>query len=197
MPFLLRPDISSLYRCYAKGVAGRPKIELSLSLARIIPYLILSVISAVIAQLWIQRFYQSRAGLFIYLSAGALISLLGILIMLGKSDKLHCRLPFKKVKARGLGEMILLGIMVGFAPCLPLLGVLAYIAFNAQNILQGGLLGLSFGAGTLFSPLVLFGPIVAAASAVLLKRPLVYNIVSRACGLVLLYFGTGIIIKGL
>jgi len=109
-------------------------------------------------------------------------------------DSKHIR-GFIGKSSQGIREMALLGFLVGFAPCLPLLGVLAYIAFHAQGFAQGALLGLAFGAGTLLSPLILFGSLAGAISPVLLKKPIVYNIFSRLCGLILMYFGIGMIIK--
>ena len=93
--------------------------------------------------------------------------------------------------------MALLGLMVGFAPCLPLIGLLTYIAFNARNALDGVFLGLSFGAGTLISPLILFGCLAAGIPILLVKRPLVYKLFIRGCGLVLMYVGIGMIIRAL
>lgn len=181
-----------------KGWLGGLKISLTFSLARIVPYVILSLISATLGQFLIRRFYESQQGLVIYIVVGVFISLLGIIIVIGRSAHLHFCLPFKKIDSEtGVKEMILLGLMVGFAPCLPLLGVLAYIAFNSQNFLQGVFLGLTFGAGTLISPLILFGLLTGETARLLLKRPLVYKIFSRICGLILMYLGISMVIRAL
>ncbi|MBU3933184.1 MAG: sulfite exporter TauE/SafE family protein [Candidatus Omnitrophica bacterium] len=192
---ILIPYIAATQKGWLAGL----KVSLAFSLARIIPYVILSLISATLGQCLIRRFYESPPGSIIYIAAGAFISLLGILIVTGKNC--HCepkgRSNLKKSwRSRGgPKEMILLGIMVGFAPCLPLLGLLTYIAFNARDFLHGASLGLAFGLGTLISPLILFGPLAGASAAFLFKRSLVYKIVGRACGLILLYFGIGMIIR--
>lgn len=190
---ILIPYIAATQKGWLAGL----KVTLAFSLARIIPYVILSLISATLGQYLIRRFYESRPGLIIYVAAGAFISLLGILIVIGKSGQMQLCLPFKKISAQGPKEMILLGLMVGFAPCLPLLGLLTYIAFNARDFLHGASLGLAFGLGTLISPLILLGPLAGAGAVFLFKRPLVYKIAGRACGLLLLYFGTSIIIGAL
>lgn len=91
--------------------------------------------------------------------------------------------------------MVLLGIMIGLAPCLPLFGVLTYIAFNSQNFLHGAFLGLTFGMGALISPLILIGPLAGGTATLLLKKPLVYKIFGYLCGLILIYLGIGMVIR--
>lgn len=190
---LTLPYIAATQRGWRQGL----KLSLVFSLARIVPYVILSIISAILGQYLISNFYEGQAKTVIYLVVGAFISLLGIIILIGKSPYLHLCAPVKRSGPGGVKEMALLGLLVGFAPCLPLLGVLAYIAFHAQGFLQGVLLGLTFGAGTLVSPLILCGSLAGAISTFLQKRPLVYKIFSRACGVILVYFGIDMIIRAL
>ena len=179
-----------------KGWIGGFKATLAFSLSRIVPYIILSLLSATLGQYIVRSFYGSRAGLIIYISAGAFILLLGVIILIGRSPHLHiCQSLSKHIGSEGIKGMILLGMVVGILPCMPLLGVLTYIALTSRNLLDGIFLGLSFGAGTLISPLILFGPIAGGASSLLFKKPLVYKIFSRVCGLLLIYLGIGMIIK--
>ena len=188
---LTLPFIAATQKGWRQGL----KLSLVFSLARIVPYVILSIISAILGQYLISNFYEGQTKSIVFIVVGAFISLLGVIILIGKSPYLHLCAPFKKPGLRGVREMALLGLLVGFAPCLPLMGVLAYIAFHARGFLQGALLGLTFGAGTLVSPLILCGSLAGGASLILLKKPLVYEIFSRACGLILMYFGVGMIIK--
>ena len=188
---LTLPFIAATQKGWREGL----KLSLAFSLARIIPYVVLSLISASFGQYLIAKFYEGQAKPIIYIVVGAFISLLGIIILIGKSPYLHLCAPFKKEGRSGAKEMIVLGLLVGFAPCLPLLGVLAYVALGARNLLQGALLGLTFGVGTLISPLILCGSLAGGLSLILLKKPLVYKIFSRACGLILMYFGIEMIIR--
>ena len=187
---LALPFIAATQKGWREGL----KLSLTFSLARIVPYVVLSVISVVFGQYLISNFYQGQAKTIIYIIVGAFISLLGVSILLGKSPYLHFCPPAKKAERGGVKEMILLGLLVGFAPCLPLLGVLAYIAFHADALLQGALFGLSFGIGTLISPLILCGSLAGGLSRILLKKPLVYKVFNCICGLMLLYFGIGMVI---
>lgn len=141
-----------------KGWRGGLKLSLAFSLGRIVPYIILSIVSAGIGQYIVARFYQTNAALIIQYVSGAFIVLLGILVVSGKSLPLHFCKPFQKPGVKStLQEALVLGLVLGAAPCLPLLGVLAYIGFHAQNLLHGALLGLAFALGTLLSPILLAG----------------------------------------
>lgn len=183
---ILIPYIAGTQKGWLPGL----KLTLTFSLSRIIPYAILSAIAAGVGQFLIASFYQTKQGMLFYLAAGALITFLGLMILLGKTPHLKfCARLQKFGCAIGIKEIALLGIMVGFAPCLPLLAVLAYTGFHAQNILHGLFLGLIFGLGTLFSPLILIGPAAGSIPQLIWKKPLAYKIFARICGLVLVYLG--------
>jgi len=180
-----------------KGWRGGLRLSLAFSAARIVSYVVLSLISAGFGQYLIRSFYETEKARIIYLATGAFICSLGIMVVLGKSLHLRFCAPFRNTEPKGIKEMALLGIMVGFAPCLPLFGVLAYIAFQAQNVLHGGLLGLTFGIGTVISPLILLGPLAGAIPAFLAKRPLIGKVLNRICGLILIYLGIEMFMRAL
>lgn len=125
---ILLPYIAGTQKGWLAGL----KVSLAFSLARIVPYIILSLISATFGSYLISRFYQGRAATVIYLAAGAFITLLGILIVAGKTLRLPFCQPAKRAGAEGVRQMVLLGLMLGFSPCIPLLGLLTYIAFNSR-----------------------------------------------------------------
>lgn len=180
-----------------KNWRGGLTLSLAFSLARIIPYIIFGSISATVGQYLVRRFYEGQAKIITSIAVGVFICLLGVLILIGKSPYLHLCPAVKKAGPGGVKEMFALGLLLGLAPCLPLLAVLAYIAMHADSLIQGALSGLSFGLGTLISPLVLCGPLAGGLALVLQKKPMVYNIFSRLCGLMLMYLGIGMIIKTL
>lgn len=78
--------------------------------------------------------------------------------------------------------MVLLGLVVGVSPCLPLLGVLTEIMFIADKFYQGWLLGLAFGLGTLISPLLVLGTLAPLV-------PLKTQRLNFICGLLLIAAG--------
>lgn len=189
---ILVPYIAGSQQHWLAGL----KVSLAFSLARIVSYVVLSLISASLGQYLIRRFYQTQAGAIISNVAAVFVLLLGVIVVLGESGHLPFCNAFKKFNSQGgIGEMLLMGMVVGFAPCLPLFGVLTYIAFNAQNLLHGGVLGLTFGLGTLVSPLILLGPLAGGFSQFLVKNPLAYKIFRWACGVLLIYFAIGMLLR--
>lgn len=190
---LLLPYIACTQKGWQRGLS----LSLVFSLSRIAGYIILSVISATFGLYIIKRFFQEPGNSIVNLMAGSLILFLGIIISLGKGTFLHVQLPFKKLSGPGIKEILLLGLLVGLAPCLPLVGVLTYIAFNSKNVFGAALLGLSFGLGTIISPLVLLSPLAGQAYACLVKKPKVFHLFSRACGLILVYLGLSMAVRAL
>ncbi len=189
---VLLPYIAATRKGWLEGL----KATLAFSISRIVPYAILGSISAALGQYLIRNFYQSRAVLIIQILAAGFILLAGLVIIVGKSPHLRiCRALSKHIGQEGVKGMVLLGFLIGMLPCMPLLGLLTYITLISESFLHGMFLGLTFGVGTLISPLILFGPLAAGASSVLFKKPLIYKIFTRACGLVLIYLGAGMIIR--
>lgn len=120
----------------------------------------------------------------IWSCAGIFIIALGILMMIGKEFKNPlCSLLQKKES-----NMILLGLVVGVSPCLPLLGVLTEIMFIADKFYQGWLLGLAFGLGTLISPLLVLGTLAPLV-------PLKTQRLNFVCGLLLVLAGLSLFLS--
>jgi sulfite exporter TauE/SafE len=198
LPFcapVLLPYIAATRKGWRQGL----KISLAFSFSRVVSYIILGLASAGLGHYVVERFYETKAGLLVQVTAGIFITLLGIIILVGRPGHLRSCPGGKRhmpcAGSQGVGEMSLLGLLIGFAPCMPLLGLLTYIAFNTRNLLQGASLGLAFGLGTVFSPLLLFGSLTGAVVRPLFNKPLLYKIFSRACGVILIYLGTGMIIR--
>lgn len=188
---VLLPYIAGTQKGWRNGL----KLSLVFSLARIVPYVILSLISAGLGQYLIRMFYQAKGSLLIQICTGVFIVILGLVVVMGKSTHPGLCTPFLKklTPQKGIWQVLVLGLLIGAAPCLPLFGVLLYIAFNATCLMQGAFLGLAFGLGTLVSPVIFFGPLVAGLPRLLEKEPRLYKIFSLACGLILIYLGISVL----
>lgn len=189
---LVLPYVAATQKGWLSGL----KATLVFSFSRIISYMLLSSASVILGQHLVRNFYESERGSIVYIFASVFILLLGAVILIGKYPRPHiCRFLTKHIGPQSIKGMIFLGILVGMLPCLPLLGVLTYIAFTSQNVFDGMLSGLIFGIGTLISPLVLLGAFAGEFSSFLSKRPLIYRIFSRLCGLILMYLGIEMAIR--
>ena len=137
-----------------------------------------------------------KYGLIIYIIGGTFISLSGILILLGKNPNLHlCQILRKYTVENDIRNTITFGIIIGLLPCPPLLGILVYISLVSKELWQGALLGLSFGVGTMISPLIIFGILVSSLPKIIIKSPKTLEIFKKACGFLLFLFGVQLIIS--
>lgn len=179
-----------------KGWAGGLKAGLIFSLGRIIPYVIWSAVSAGFGRCIISRVDESSFPAVVDVIMGLALSLLGVML-LGRQflPQGGCPAKIKAGFSQGKKNLFLLGIVTGLSPCAPMMGLLVYIACRAENLLQGAFLGLAFGIGTLFSPLFLFASLAGGTAGFLRGMPRVDKVFSGLCGLILLYSGTGIVIK--
>lgn len=163
-------------------------------LTRLAGHIFLGFLAGLSGALAVQRFAQSKN--IFFLSGGLFISFLGIIITSGKGVNLGiCRFLSERVVNKTALAPAALGLTSGILPCLPLLGVLAYIALRAQNPLQGTFYGLAFGLGTLFSPLIPLGMLTALIPQKLIKAQRTYKLFTRACGLILLIIGISLIFQ--
>ena len=85
-------------------------------------------------------------------------------------------------------SIAIVGLLIGFSPCIPLFGVLSYIAFESKTIFDGIFYALCFGAGTMISPLIPIG-VLASGLQDLIKLNKVIEIIRRVCGIYLVYIG--------
>jgi sulfite exporter TauE/SafE len=190
---ILLPYIAATQTSWLKGL----RAAIIFSLSRILAYMVLALIVVSIGRVIINKFYGHTIGISIYLLIGIFISLLGLVLFFGKKfESLQlCKILNIHTSGRGLKSLIILGILIGLAPCIPLFGALSYIAFVSKNLLEGIFLGFCFGIGTLLSPLVIFGLLAGGLPKTLFKNHKIFTIFNRICGLFLFYLGLKLIIK--
>ena len=90
----------------------------------------------------------------IYATLGIFIIIIGLTTIFYQSKKPNkiCEWIHKgNIKNIGL-----LGLLIGLCPCLPLIGILQYIILISDTGYQAMFFSLSFGLGTVVSPLFIF-----------------------------------------
>ncbi|MBI4721918.1 MAG: sulfite exporter TauE/SafE family protein [Candidatus Stahlbacteria bacterium] len=184
------------------------KSVLVFSLSRVLAYVVLAIIAVKIGQIVIRNYYESGWGQYMYLIVGIVIILFGLFIALTeKSNFTHrlcavARTGSLRSFQNKLHSIAILGLLIGFSPCIPLFGVLSYIALESKTIANGIFYALCFGAGTMISPLIPVGVLAGGVpdlikwnkrSNVIIKRSnviiKVIEIVRRGCGIYLIYIG--------
>jgi len=170
------------------------KSVLIFSLSRAFIYVLLGLLAGLFGKILTTSL--DKYSLAIFITGGAFISLSGILILLGKNPNLHlCQILRKYTVEDNIRNTIILGIIIGLLPCTPLLGILVYISLTSKNLWQGALLGLSFGIGTIISPLIIFGIVVSSLPKKIIKNPKTFEIFKKACGFLLFLFGVQLIVS--
>ncbi|HEX78377.1 MAG TPA: sulfite exporter TauE/SafE family protein [Dehalococcoidia bacterium] len=175
------------------------KATLIFSFSRLFAYVLLGLVAGLSGTLLTDFFQNPGFGSYLWISAGAFLSLLGVLIMLGKEPRLHlCRALSRHAVGDSTKSMVLLGFLVGVAPCAPLLGILTYVAFSAKNCLLGAFYGFCFGFGTaIITPIVVLGVLASVVPRLLFRNPRLFDIFRRSCGLLLLFFGARLIVDAM
>lgn len=168
------------------------KAALVFSLARLLAYILLGTLAGLLGMRLLAYFREEALITFVQLLAGALVLLLGLLIILGRNPHLRlCRYLSQHTLGNPFLSMGLLGFLIGIVPyCAPFLGILTYIAFGVEEPFLGALCGFSFGLGsTLLTPLIIAGPIAGLIPKLFFKHPFLLEAFKRASGVILLLFG--------
>lgn len=187
---ILFPYIAGSKRSWLGGL----KDILIFSASRVVTYGLLGLLVSSIGYFLTEAISSPKFNLIKYLGAGIFVLLLGIIMMLGRIRLPFCRILHRETIERSAKSMILLGVLIGISPCLPLLGALTTIAGLAKGPLVGAFWGFSFGLGTVISPLIILALIAGGLGKILSLKPTLYQVASRLCGCFLIYFGIRLIL---
>jgi len=164
---------------------------LSFLTAKLIVYVILGVLAAYLGRfltVWISRYSQ-----ILFLLSGVAIIILGIrAVLIGKHP---CSRLFKRLKIKeNIPSAAFLGVFAGLIPCATSTAVLAYIAFSAPSPFVGGLLGLAFGLGKFFSPLI---PLSIFSKSIEKRLKINVKWVRIICAALVIFLGLRLIFSGI
>ncbi len=178
-----------------EGLYEGAKATLAFSISRLSAYAVLGLLAGLSGEALTGLFLETSVSLYISLGGGALLLLLGLLILLDSGHRAGTySFLFKHAIHDDFKSMALMGFIVGVKPCGPLLGILIYIAFSVRNPLLGLLYGASFGFGaSIITPIVALGVFSGLVPRLIFKTPLVYRAFKKGCGLLLSLFGVRLI----
>lgn len=178
-----------------EGWVDSLKATFTFSLSRLSAYILLGLAAGLSGETLIGLLSQTEFSLYIWTISGVFVSLLGVLIMLGREPKLaFCRLLKMYTIDDSLKSMGLLGFIVGITPCAPFIGVLTYIAFSVKTALSGAFYALCFGVGAaITTPITLLGVVSGVLPRIIFRTPRIFDIFKRSCGFLLLVLGARLI----
>lgn len=165
------------------------------STSRIFVYVLLSLLIYFLGKFTLEGFLGNWSR-FYAVAAGAVLILIGLLLLKSFKIKFNCWQSLKHNLVEKDGKsLLLLGLITGLLPCGPLLGILSYIALVSKSWDTSILLSMSFGIGTLLSPLVVL-VLLAGFMQKFLKEQSekINNIINIVCAVILIYCGTSLIL---
>jgi sulfite exporter TauE/SafE len=180
------PLLTSYSVIYNKGIKDSSISYLIFSICKVISYMALAIIWVKIINLF-SLSLLSEYSLFVYKVLAIFIILIGIATLFYKKDNPSriCQIVHKK----NIKNIAVMGFLVGLSPCLPLFGILNYIAIISNNPAQTALYSIIFGAGTTISPLLLIVVFTAKFSETLSKNKKINKIIKIIAGLTLIVLG--------
>lgn len=182
---LVLPFIAGTKRNWREGLEA----VLIFGLTRVFVYTLLSGVVGYIGTYLFRLFYDQAWGMAIRLAAALFIIFIGTAMIIGQRfNNPLCNYIQRETLESKVKSMVILGLIVALAPCLPLIAVLTEIMFVAEKFYQGWLYGLSFGLGTLISPLLILGALVPGLPV----KPSRLNFI---CGLLLIAAGLYILLR--
>lgn len=168
------------------------KAYIIFSLARIAVYIILALVIFFLGKLTLERLLGGSSKYIIILGGGFII-FIGLLMVLQRFFR-PCLLLGKNILEHDRKNLVMLGLIIGFLPCAPLLAILSYVGLISKSWLNSLLYSLSFGLGTFISPLLLLTVLAGAIPLFLPEKEAFYSrILSIICGCVIIFLGIQLI----
>ncbi|MBU1872026.1 MAG: sulfite exporter TauE/SafE family protein, partial [Candidatus Omnitrophica bacterium] len=169
------------------------------SLSRIFTYLILGLAIFLLGELLVRQNLVNIAQ-YIYIGAGAIIVLIGLVIILKNHAMQHgpCRNLLDRLISYSFKiHPFTLGLIMGMMPCAPLLAVLSYVGLISTSWHECIFYSAVFGLATLISPLILLILAAGFISRILQNKPKIYRILRIFCGLIIILLGLELFFRGL
>jgi sulfite exporter TauE/SafE len=145
----------------------------------------------VLAAAFFQSEALSRYDQGIYLVLGGFIVLLGLATLLGKNSLFQ-----KACEAIHRGDVRNVGVagfLAGLSPCLPLIGILNYVAIISKSPLEAMFFSFVFGLGTVVSPLAVLVVLSGRISETLSQNKKFKYFVQCLSAAILIFLGARII----
>ncbi len=161
------------------------------SAGRLIAYMLLGGVVGFSGRLFSSLYMMGNFPVYAQLAGGLFVFLLGLTIIMGKGESISL---CKYINKHNNESLFLLGILIGLAPCAPLLGSLVYIMLKSGNFFEGALYGLSFGLGTSLSPILIIGAAAGFLPKKFILNQKLYNWFQRACGVIIIYFAVRLLL---
>ncbi|MBN1405597.1 MAG: sulfite exporter TauE/SafE family protein [Candidatus Omnitrophica bacterium] len=191
------PILISYITALKKSPKGALISWLLFSASRIFVYALLGMSAGLIGSSLYQGYYWQKSSFVIWIIGGLFICLLGLLVVIGKNTHSKYCLKMQDVFLnKDKKSIIILGLVIGLFPCIPLIGIISYISMISVRFYQGIVLMLCFGLGTIISPLIFLSLGAGLVTKLkILRNENIYVWLQKAAGIVLFSLGVHILVK--
>ncbi len=191
------PMLVSYITATKENAIGGLKTYIIFSLTRLFVYIVFGVLVGLFGERILHRFFESQALGILFFIFGLFLSFLGVFLIIDKfSFAQKCNLLIHRyLGSRDFKNIVIFGLIVSFAPCLPLMAVLGYIALISDHWLKGMLYMSAFGLGTVISPMIVLSMAAGWVAKVLKKYDNVFRIARILCGAIIFYLGMSLMMS--
>ncbi|MFH0762376.1 MAG: sulfite exporter TauE/SafE family protein [Candidatus Omnitrophota bacterium] len=177
----------------AKSVSKGLLSYILFSCARISVYLAAGVSVYFLGRIFTGEFLGALSR-YVFVLGGAFIISVGVLLILGKDKQAgFCKALQKKLLQNDKKSIIILGLIIGLAPCAPLLAIFSYLGLISKNWALALTYSFFFGLGTLISPLLVLAALTGAIPRILADKSAYRRIFNFFCGGILVFLGLQLI----
>lgn len=164
----------------------------SFSSAKLLSYMILGALCGMFSGILKRSFFTGYLN-FASIALGFFVLLIGILTAIFKEPlgSKYCAF-LSQGNLRNAG---ILGLLAGFSPCLPLLGILNYIIIISRSPLEGLFYAFIFGLGTTISPVILMAALSGKLAGGFSGNHKIKALIRIISSSILIYLGLRIILQ--
>ena len=186
------PILTGFIATYKPSLKKALTSYLFFSLAKLVSYMIIGALCGAFSGILKSSLFLSYFNI-VNITLGFFILIIGILTIITKepSSSKFC-LFFSKGNLRNAS---ILGLLAGFSPCLPLLGILNYIIIISRSPLEGLFYAFIFGLGTSISPVILLVGLSGKLAGNLSSNNKIKTLIRIFSSLILIYLGIRIIFQ--
>lgn len=188
------PILISYIAATKKNILKGLVVYVLFSLARISVYLLLGVAIFSLGRFTLERLLGDFSR-YIFIIGGGFIVLIGVLTAGGKRLEIKpLNFLHRNILERDKKSVVIVGLIVGLLPCVPLLAILSYVGLVSKSWLQSLFYSLSFGLGTFVSPLILLA-ILAGVIPQWFQDKKYYSVFRFICGMIIIFLGLQLIYR--
>jgi sulfite exporter TauE/SafE len=161
----------------------------SFSSAKLASYMILGALCGISSGILNSSFFIGALNI-VNIVLGFFVLLIGILTVIKEPQGNKYCLFLSQGNLKNAG---ILGLLAGFSPCLPLLGILNYIILISRSPLEGLFYAFIFGLGTTISPVILMVGLSGKIAGSFSQNNKIKKFIRISSSLILVYLGLRII----